>query len=100
MLLLLMGSAFFSGAETAFFNLSRRQIDQLQSSRHKLHNLVARVLRKPKALLGCFLFGNTVVNILFYATASVFTVKIEDRFGVTAAAVTAICSFMVLVLWI
>jgi len=51
MLLLLVGSAFFSGAETAFFNLSRRQVSLLVKSKHKLQKLAARLLNKPKQLL-------------------------------------------------
>ena len=69
MLLLLAGSAFFSGVETAFFNLSRRQISLLQASRHKTHKLAASIINKPRQLLSGVLFGNMMVNVLFYAVA-------------------------------
>ena len=92
MLLLLAGSAFFSGVETAFFNLSRRQINMLGKSRHRLQNLTARLLDRPRELLSCLLFGNMTVNVLFFATASVLAVKIREQSGVTsAAAVTGLC---------
>ena len=99
MLLLLTGSAFFSGSETAFFNLSRRQINLLQKSKHKLQNLTAKLLSKPSRLLSCLLFGNMTVNVLFYAVASVLTVRLEQQIGVTAAVVTALLSFCLLVLF-
>ncbi len=99
MLLLLVGSAFFSGAETAFFNLSRRQTDLLQKSKHKLQNLVAKLLNKPRQLLGCLLLGNITVNVLFYAVASVLTVRVKQQSGAGAAAITACISFAVLVLF-
>lgn len=99
MLLLLVGSAFFSGAETAFFNLSRRQIGLLNKSKHRLQKLAAKLLNKPRQLLSCFLFGNMLVNVFFYAIASVLTVKIQHQFGVTAAAVTASFTFACLVLF-
>jgi putative hemolysin len=99
MLLLLVCSAFFSGAETAFFNLSRRQIKLLQTSSHKLQNLAARLLYKPKRLLSCLLFGNMVVNVLFYSLASVLTIQIGRQMGLTAASVTALIAFVVLVLF-
>ncbi|MHC4388051.1 MAG: hemolysin family protein [Planctomycetota bacterium] len=99
MLLLLACSAFFSGAETAFFNLSRKQIGLLKKSKHKLQNLAAALANKPKKLLSCLLFGNMVVNVLFFAAASILTVQIRDQVGVTAAAVNACLSFCLLVLF-
>lgn len=98
MLVLLVGSAFFSGAETAFFNLSRRQIKLLAESKHKLQKLAAKLLDKPGRLLNCFLFANMTVNVLFYAVASVLTVRIKDQ-NALAAAVIAVLSFAALVLF-
>jgi len=97
MLVLLAGSAFFSGAETAFFNLSRRQIRVLAESKHRLQKLAAKLLDKPGRLLNCFLFANMTVNVLFYAMASVLTVRIKDQSGLTAA-IVAVLSFAALVL--
>jgi len=100
MMVLLVCSAFFSGAETAFFSLSRRQISGFEKSKHKLQNLAARLLNNPRQLLGCLLFGNMMVNILFYAAASVLTVRVERQTGLTtAAAVTAGLAFVLLVLF-
>ena len=99
MLLLLGGSAFFSGAETALFNLSRRQINLLKKSEHKLQNLAAKLLNKPGQLLSCFSFGNMAVNVLFYAVASVVAVRVEQQIGAGTAAITACLSFCLLVLF-
>jgi len=99
MLLLLAGSAFFSGVETAFFNLSRRQIKLLGKSGHKLQNLAAKLLSKPRQLLSCLLFGNMMVNVLFFAVASVLAVRVRQQVGLTAAATTALLAFLVLVLF-
>jgi putative hemolysin len=99
MLVLLGFSAFFSGAETAFFNLSRRQINLLRKSKHRLQHLAGGLSQKPKQLLGCLLFGNMTVNVLFYALASVLTVRIGRQAGAGAAAVTAGVSFAMLVLF-
>jgi len=98
MLLLLAGSAFFSGAETAFFNLSRRQTKLLQESKHKVQKLAAKLLNKPGRLLNCFLFGNMTVNVLFYAVASVLTIRVKEHGGLAVAAITALVSFAALVL--
>ncbi|RKY24077.1 MAG: hypothetical protein DRP62_04585 [Planctomycetota bacterium] len=99
LLLLLVGSAFFSGAETAFFNLSRRQITLFQKSGHKLQRLAGRLLSEPGQLLNCLLFGNMSVNVLFYAVSSIVTVKIERQIGGNAAAIIAFSAFAVLVLF-
>jgi len=98
MLMLLVGSAFFSGAETAFFNLSPRQIKLLRESKHRLQKLTASLLSRPGQLLNCFLFGNMTVNVLFYAVASVLTIRMKDHSSV-AAAVAALLSFVALVLF-
>ncbi len=99
MLILLTCSAFFSGAETAFFNLSRRQIDLFRKSGHKFQNLAASLVSSPSKLLSCFLFGNMIVNILFYAFASTLIVRVRLVSGVTAAAIAALVTFLCLVLF-
>lgn len=97
MLLLLGCSAFFSGSETAFFNLSRRQITLLKKSGHRLQKLAAKITGEPRQLLSCLLFGNMTVNVLFYAVSSVLVIKVEEQIGITAAASTAFLCFAVLV---
>jgi len=98
LLLLLCGSVFFSGSETAFFNLSSRQIRLLRESEHKVHKLVARLVARPGKLLNGLLFGNMTVNVLYYAVASVFTITVKKEIGLAAAGATAVTSFALLVL--
>jgi len=92
MLILLAGSAFFSGSETAFINLSPRQIRLLKKSEHKLQHLVASLLGKRRQLLNCFLLGNMTVNVLFFAVSSVLIIRLKD-YGGLAAAFAALLSF-------
>jgi CBS domain containing-hemolysin-like protein len=99
LLLLLAGSGFFSGAETAFFNLSRHQIRLLAQSKHVLNNVAAKLLNKPRQLLGCLSFGNMTVNVLFFAVSSVVVVRVGRQLGLTVAAVSALAAFGVLVLF-
>lgn len=99
MFLLLCASAFFSGAETAFFNLSQKQIHLLRKSRHKLQNLAAKLLDRPKHLLSCLLLGNMTVNVLFFAAGSILTVRLTEQIGTGAAAINAFVTFVVLVLF-
>ncbi len=99
MLLLLVGSAFFSGSETAFFNLTQRQIKQLEASKSRLHKLAARLLRRPGHLLNCLLLGNMTVNVLFYAVASVLVSHVGHAWGLGAATGYAFGTFIILVMF-
>jgi len=98
MLLLLAGSAFFSGAETAFFNLSRRQIKLMNGSKHKVQKLAASLLNKPGHLLDSLLFGNMTVNVLFYAVSSILIMRVKEQGSLIVAAIIAVLSFAALVL--
>ncbi len=98
MLFLLACSAFFSGAETAFFNLSRRQVKGFRASKHKVQNLVASLLNKPGHLLDSFLFGNMTVNVLFYAISSILIMRVKEQGSLVMAVVIAVTSFAALVL--
>jgi len=98
MLMLLIGSAFFSGSETAFLNLSPRQIRLLKKSGHKLQKLVAQLLGKRRQLLNCFLLGNMTVNVLFYAVSSVLIVRLKEHSGL-GAILAVLLSFIGLVLF-
>jgi putative hemolysin len=98
LLLLLAGSAFFSGSETAFLNLSPRQIQQLEKSKGGLQKLVTKLLKKRRKLLNCFLLGNMTVNVLFYAVASVFIIRMREISNLSAA-LAALLSFVALLLF-
>jgi putative hemolysin len=99
MLVLLCLSAFFSGSETAYFNLSRRQVQQLRSSEHRLSRLAADILTRPRQLLGALLLGNMTVNVLYYAASSVLVLRVEQRLGLGAAAVTGAVLFAAVLLF-
>jgi putative hemolysin len=98
MLFLLACSAFFSGAETAFFNLSRRQVKLFRDSKHKVQNLVASILNKPGHLLDSLLFGNMTVNVLFYAISITLIIRIKEQGSLVHATIVAVTSFAAIVL--
>ena len=99
MLILCVISAFMSGSETAFSNLSRRQKKKLARSDNKLQRIAAKLLRKPKRLLSCLLFGNMAVNVMYFALASVLSVKFTSSSGPAAGAAAAVISFTALLLF-
>jgi putative hemolysin len=98
MTVLLGCSAFLSGSETAIFNLSRNTVKTMRQSEHRLEHLIAKLLQKPEQLLGSLLLGNLIVNILFFAAASVLSIKVENQISTTAAAMVALASFILLIL--
>jgi putative hemolysin len=99
LLLLVACSAFFSGSETAFFNITQRQIKQFEASSVRLQRLTAHLLRRPGHLLNCLLFGNMMVNVLFYAVSSVLVARAGHAWGLGAATVAAFTTFLLLVLF-
>ncbi len=76
MLVLLGGSAFFSGSETALFNLSRDQLRRFRASGGPFRLLAARLMDDPRRLLVTVLFGNMTVNTAFFAMSVVLVLAI------------------------
>jgi len=62
-------SAFFSGSETALFSLSSEDRRQLAAHR-QVARLLAILQGSPSGLLTSILFGNLIVNVLFFSTGA------------------------------
>lgn len=62
--LLLLMSALISGAEVAFFSLSKIDLDRAAESRSSKKKAVVSLLERPKRLLATILVSNNFVNIL------------------------------------
>ena len=80
MVVLLAASAFFSGAETALFNLSREQLRRFRGSSNRLQRATARLMEDPRRLLVTVLFGNNAVNVALFATSVVLIRSIGQRY--------------------
>jgi CBS domain containing-hemolysin-like protein len=78
--ILLAASAFFSGAETALFNLSRAQLRRLRASRSPFHSLAARLMDDPRRLLVTVLLGNNVVNTALFAMGVVLLHAMSEEY--------------------
>ncbi len=75
-LALLIGSAFFSGSETALFSLSRSQIIRLRNG-GPAARAAAALMAKPRKLLSTLLLGNMIVNTTFASIAAVLVFDLE-----------------------
>ncbi|MCD6176143.1 MAG: HlyC/CorC family transporter [Planctomycetes bacterium] len=99
MVVLLGCSAFFSGSETAFFHLSQRTIRQFDKSKKKLERLTAITLSNPSRFLTAMLFGNMLVNVLYFAITSTFSFQFVRSAGPAAGMLTATGGFVLLLLF-
>lgn len=61
---LLLGSAFFSGTETAFFSINRLRMRSLKEEGSVTGTLIAQTMDHPGRLLTTILIGNMIVNLL------------------------------------
>ncbi|MEN8254829.1 MAG: hemolysin family protein [Verrucomicrobiota bacterium] len=81
MALLLLCSAFFSGTETALFSLTREQVKRLRGQGRHVEKTLALLAENPSGLLIAILFGNLVVNILFFSLSVVVALGFGHRYG-------------------
>lgn len=96
---LLLASGLFSGAETAFSNISRRQAGMLAESHGRCQKLAVKLLSSPRRLLSTLLFCNMAANVLFFAIASVVSLTLVRRTSATAGALCAFAFFFLLVMF-
>jgi len=79
---LLGGSAFFSGSETALFSLSRLDLQKLRRERNRHTETLHALLDQPRRLIISILCGNELLNI---AAAANMTGILVSLYGVDRA---------------
>lgn len=85
-LFLLSGS--FSGSETGILSINRYRVRHLARHGHGGAQRVQKLLDQPDRLIGLIITGNTVVNILASAVATVLAVRIfGEEWGILIATV-------------
>lgn len=96
LVILLVGSAFFSSAETALTTVNRIQIQLLAEEDNKKAKRVEMILNQSSKMLSAILIGNNIVNISASALATTLTINIFGNAYVGLA--TGILTLLVLVL--
>jgi len=96
---LLLCSAFFSGTETALFSLTREQIKRLRSQGETMGKLLKLLSVNPSGLLVAILFGNIVVNILFFSISAVISHDVAQQYGTGWEALSGIFILLAVVLF-
>ena len=95
LVLLLVGSAFFSSAETALTTVNRIQIQLLAEEDNKKAKRVEMILDQSPKMLSAILIGNNIVNISASALATTLTISVFGNAYVGLA--TGILTLLVLV---
>lgn len=90
---LLILSAIFSGAETAYFHLQGRIKDYGED--RSLHPGVLAILKRPRHLLISLLTGNTLVNIAMAFFAALLTADLAIRLGLNLSLLLIVESVVV-----
>ncbi|MBQ1448430.1 MAG: HlyC/CorC family transporter [Erysipelotrichaceae bacterium] len=93
LLLLILGSAFFSAAETAFNSLNRIKLKNLANSGDVKAERTLELVDNYGALISSILIGNNIVNI---AATSIFTLICIKLFGDNGATYSTLISTIVI----
>jgi gliding motility-associated protein GldE len=76
--LLLLCSAFVSGAEIAFFSLKPNEIETLKEKPSRNNKIILELLQKPKNLLATILIANNMINIAIVIISSLMIDRLFD----------------------
>lgn len=95
---LILGSAFFSASETALFSLREGDRRELKCGT-RAQQAAAALLKTPDLLLSAVLFWNLMINMAYFAVASIvgFQLSKEDSVGATGAYGFAIGSLITII---
>ena len=94
-LILLLCSAFFSSAETAYMTVNRVRIESLIKDGNKRAGAVMRILEQYPKMISAILIGNNIVNL---AASALVTVYVSDLFGSALIGVgTGVLTLLVLI---
>ncbi|MHC4198642.1 MAG: hemolysin family protein [Planctomycetota bacterium] len=96
---LVVFSAFFSGSETALFSLGREELESLRRRHRRRGAAAARLLAAPEGLLTSILFGNLVVNTLYFSLGAGLTARASELSGRSVGAALGAVVLVVLILF-
>lgn len=95
LLVLIVSSGFFSGAEIGMMSLNRYRLRHLVKTKHKQAMRVSQLLSHPDRLLSVVLIGNTLANIVAAMVATLIGQRLYGNTGVAMA--TALLTVIILV---
>lgn len=96
--LLLIGSAFFSGSETALFGLTHGERVELRRRRGIASGAIDALLANPRMLLITILLGNMVINVLYFVISSVLLIAATDARWIERVVLAALSLLAIILL--
>ncbi len=78
LLILLVISGVFSGAETVLFSLSRHERARMKKSKNRLEVMAANLVENPRSLLTSLLMGNMTCNIIVFVVSSLLLSRLSE----------------------
>lgn len=90
-------SAFFSGSETALFSFQPDELERMGDGR-RADRAVAMLRRRPRRLLITVLFGNMVVNVVFFSVSYLLILDLEPLVHATGIFLLGLASLMVIII--
>ncbi len=90
LLILVMLSAFFSSAETAFLTVNRVKMRTLEEEGDKRAARVNKILDNYSKMISTILIGNNIVNIAASALATTLAIRIHLVVGIATGILTII----------
>ncbi len=92
LILLIVLSAFFSSAETAFSSANRIKMRSLADEGNKTAALVIKILDSYSKLLSAILIGNNVVNLSASSLATTIAIALSEPLGLQASLMTGLAT--------
>lgn len=83
LLVLIVGSAFFSGSEIALFSLDKKKVENNFKPNSVISRYILSLINFPRRLLVTILIGNTVVNVAASIVAVFLAFDAADYFSIT-----------------
>ncbi len=93
---LIFFSAFFSGSEAALFYLKRADRFAFRAG-NPAQRLAAALLDRPERLLTAVLFWNLIINITYFAVASIIEIQLDSRGHRTAAGLFGVTTLLAII---
>ncbi len=93
---LLVGSAFASGSETALFGVTHGQRATLRRSNPTLARMVDSLLARPRELLMQVLLLNMVINVSYFIVTSVLTLRAETTMARVTISVVSLTTIILM----
>ena len=98
MALIIVASGFFSASEAALFSLQADDRRRLKKGTPPQRTAV-RLLQHPERLLMAILFWNLILNIAYFAIASVVSIRLQSDRHHAEAGLVAFLSLLILILF-